>query len=107
MLKLSARIEDKGSGHGTINVSVDGRRLPNRFLVPIEHAYEFVALLNAATDLLAVCKSARSLYGHLCLGSLEAAVKYGPDYEPPTDDDWLQMRGALEAAIAKAEGPTT
>lgn len=61
-------------------------------------------LCAAAPDLLKVSKRARELYDHLSLGTLEAAVKYGPDYEPPTDYDWLQMRGALEAAIAKAEG---
>ncbi len=60
-------------------------------------------LIASAPDLLAACKEAASLYDHMALGTLEAAVKYGPDYEPPTDEDCLATRGQLEAAIAKAE----
>ena len=57
-------------------------------------------------ELLGACKAARDLYDHLALGTLEAAVKYGPNYEPPSDADWLALRSQLEAAIAKAEGST-
>lgn len=60
-------------------------------------------LLKAAPELLATAKSARDLYDRLALGTLEAAAKYGPDYEPPSDADMLKVRGDLEAAITKAE----
>lgn len=60
-------------------------------------------LIAAAPDLLKACRHAASLYDHLSLGTLEAAVKYGPNYEPPSDEDCLQVRGLLGDAIAKAE----
>ena len=53
-------------------------------------------------ELLEACKRARELYDHLALGTLEAACKYGDNYEPPTDEDWLNMRTGLEQAIANA-----
>lgn len=49
------------------------------------------------------CKRARDLYDHLALGSLEAACKYGDTCEPPTDENCLQVRGLLEAALAETE----
>jgi hypothetical protein len=60
-------------------------------------------LMAAAPKLLEACRWARYLYDQLALGPLEAAAKYGPDYTPPSDEDWLKMRGMLEAAIAEAE----
>lgn len=59
-------------------------------------------LIAAAPELLKACEAAAELYDELGLGSLEAAAKYGPDYEPPTDIECLKMREDLEAAIAKA-----
>ena len=59
-------------------------------------------LISAAPDLLDACKRARELYDHLALGTLEAACKYGDNYEPPIDEDWLNMRAGLEQAIANA-----
>jgi len=48
-------------------------------------------------------KDARDLYDHLALGPLGATAKYGPDYQPPSED-CLKVRDALEEAIAKGEG---
>ncbi len=59
-------------------------------------------LIAAAPELLEACKRARELYDHLALGTLEATCKYGDNYEPPTDEDWLNMRAGLEEAIANA-----
>lgn len=61
-------------------------------------------LIAAAPELLKACEEARNLYDHLALGTLEAAAKYGPDYEPPTDEDCLEVRDLLETVINKAEG---
>lgn len=47
------------------------------------------------------CEWARDLYDQLALGPLQAAAKYGPDYTPPTDKEWLEMRGMLEAALGE------
>lgn len=58
---------------------------------------------HVIAELLNACEGARNLYDHMALGSLEAAAKYGPDYEPPTDEDCLQVRGALESAITNAK----
>jgi len=69
-------------------------------LDPVDYAN--AQLIAAAPDLLKACQHATSLYDHLALGTLEAAVKYGPDYEPPTDEDCLRTRGLLGDAIAKA-----
>jgi hypothetical protein len=60
-------------------------------------------LIAAAPDLLEACKSAALLYDHLAMSTLEAAVKYGPDYKPPTDEDMLETRNCLNEAISKAE----
>ncbi len=57
---------------------------------------------RAASDLLAACKRAAELYDDLSIGTLEAAARYGPDYEPPTANDCLRVRGELDSAIAKA-----
>ncbi len=67
-----------------------------------EKALANACLIAAAPELLEACNEARHLYDELALGSLEAAAKYGPDYTPPTDEEWLEMRQQLEAAIAKA-----
>lgn len=60
-------------------------------------------LIVAAPKLLAACKVAADLYDHLSLGPLDAAAKYGPDYEPPTGEDMLAVRESLGLAIQKAE----
>ncbi len=59
-------------------------------------------LIAAAPELLKACQVAADLYDHLALGTLEAAAKYGPDYEPPTQSDCLEVRNLLADAIAKA-----
>ena len=62
-----------------------------------------VACMRAErNELLAACKAARSLYDVFSLGPLEAAAKYGPDYELPTDEECLRIREQLETAITKA-----
>jgi len=58
------------------------------------------------SELLEACKEAKRLYDHFSLSPLAAASKYGDNYEPPTDEEYLEMRKALEQAIAKAEGIT-
>ena len=54
--------------------------------------------------LLDACKKAAWLYDQLAMGPLDAAVKYGPDYMPPTDEQCLEIRQALHDAIIEAEG---
>ena len=48
------------------------------------------------------CQQAADLYDALALGPLDAAAKYGPDWEPPTDEQMLEVRSVLAAAL-KAE----
>ena len=60
-------------------------------------------LIASAPELLEACKEAARLYDELALSLLAAAAKYGPNYEPPTDEEWLEMRKELKQAIAKAE----
>ena len=60
-------------------------------------------LIASAPELLKACKEAARLYDHLSLSPIGAAVKYGDNYEPPTDEEYLSMRKALEQAIAKAQ----
>ncbi len=67
------------------------------------NAEDNARLIAAAPDLLVACKSAVILYDLLALSPLESAVKYGPDYIPPGDEEILAIRGELENAIAKAE----
>ena len=47
------------------------------------------------------CQQAADLYDALALGPLDAAAKYGPDWEPPTDEQMLEVRSVLAAALAK------
>ncbi len=61
-------------------------------------------LISAAPDLLEACKLACDFYDRLALSPLAGAAKYGPDYNPPTDEDCLEVRNMLENAISKAEG---
>ena len=62
-------------------------------------------LLNAAApDLYKACKRAAWLYDELALSPLAAAAKYGDTYIPPSDEDCLEIREELKAAIAKADG---
>jgi hypothetical protein len=56
------------------------------------------------TELYEALKEAAWLYDQLALSPLSAAVKYGDNYEPPTDEDCLRIRGQINDALAKAEG---
>ena len=58
---------------------------------------------EAVPHLRAAAKMAADLYDQLALGPLEAAAKYGPDYEPPTDEDCLAVRNALHMATEWAK----
>jgi hypothetical protein len=59
-------------------------------------------LIAAAPELYRACKEARLL--HLALSSLEVAARFGDNYQPPTDEDCLRVRGILEAALSSARG---
>ncbi len=63
-----------------------------------------VKAVNSYDDTLEALEQARWLYDQLSLGSLEAAVKYGDNYEPPTDEQYLEIRRMIESAITKAKG---
>jgi len=52
-----------------------------------------VALMRHALE------RAKWLYDELSLGPLGAAAKYGPDYESPTEDTCLEIRGLIEDAL--------
>ena len=60
-------------------------------------------ILESHARLLAAAKNATRLYDDFALGTLEAAAKYGPDYEPPSDAYCLKVRGDLQDAIDFAE----
>jgi dynactin complex subunit len=68
---------------------------------------EVEELSRRSSQLLVACKSAATTCDQLSLGPLDAAAKYGPDYEPPDDEYFLNVRGALAEAIAKAEADGT
>ena len=66
-------------------------------------------------DLLRECRvtinAAKKLYDALSLGPLAAAAKYGPDWEPPDEQDMLNIRQMLDdtgrrldAALAGKDG---
>jgi len=57
---------------------------------------------EVARDLLAACENAAKLYDLLAYGPLDGAAHFGPDWNPPSDEDCLAVRGQLDAAIAKA-----
>ncbi|KKN47318.1 hypothetical protein LCGC14_0664240 [marine sediment metagenome] len=57
---------------------------------------------NVYTALLEACKEARKLYDELARGPLGNAAKFGPDFEPMSDEEILEIRKALESAIATA-----
>jgi hypothetical protein len=59
---------------------------------------------NCHEELLEACKRAKWLYDQLALSPLDAAVKYGDEYKPPGEDELLDIREQIGAAIAKAEG---
>lgn len=61
---------------------------------------EILRLQERNKRLVATCKRAAELYDHLAMSPLEAAAKYGPDYEPPSDAEWLEMRQMLADAVA-------
>ncbi len=44
-------------------------------------------------------KQARRFYDELSLSPLEAVAKYGPDYEPVTDEECLEVRRMIDVAI--------
>lgn len=46
---------------------------------------------------------AKWLYDQLALSPLDAAAKYGDEYEPPTDEQCLEIREMVESAIPVAE----
>lgn len=46
---------------------------------------------------------AKWLYDELALSPLAAACKYGDEYEPATDEDCLEVREMIEAAIPVSE----
>ncbi len=48
-------------------------------------------------------EEAKRLYDLLALSPLAMAAKYGPDFEPPTDEEYLEMRAMIKAAIPVAE----
>ena len=59
-------------------------------------------------DLLKACQAAARFYDRLAIETspLDCAVAHGPDYRPPSDDEWhkmcLELRGELNTAIAAA-----
>jgi hypothetical protein len=67
-------------------------------------APSLVPLIAAAPEMYKALKDAAWLYDQMAMGPLEAAAKYGDNYEPPSDDQCLGIRAAIHAALTKAEG---
>ena len=103
MLKLSAsKVQESGI---TLAVQVfQGDHYSGTLNPRKEDEDELIALLNAATELLEMCKNTRCLYDHLLVGPLQVVCKHGNEHEEPTVEDLLQLRETLECLIAKAEG---
>ena len=64
-------------------------------------------LSAVAQTLLNAVEHAAEMYDELALGPLGAAAKYGPDYTPPSDDDWLALRQELQDAATLARTTPT
>ena len=64
------------------------------------HAPAIVAALRWGERAKVVLRQTARMYDDLSLGTLEAAAKYGPDYEPLTDDEILAARSAIDALLA-------
>lgn len=104
-LTLRAQIEGRFKGGTRVHVS-QNRALAGFLMIDDEFADQVVGILNAGADLLAACKAEIELDDYLALGPLGAAAKYGPDhdFEIRADRQCHEVRGLLEAAVAKA-GP--
>ena len=80
----------------------DGNHLPMRIKHCPRHA--------AADKMYEACQEGKKLYDYLATATspLDAAVKYGPDFDPPTDQEvsemCLRVRGLFERALAAADG---
>jgi hypothetical protein len=107
-LKLTAKIDQLSTRNALIGVTLNGRRV-GTLVIERQHAPQAVGIINAGTELAAVCKRAKDLYDYIALGPMGAACKYGPehDYGRWTDEDMLKLRSDLETALAiyKAETP--
>ena len=93
---------DKAKKHPWIVTCTDKRLGCQNPLVEVGYKPN-AHLIAAAPELLEACKEAARLYDHFSLSPLAAASKYGDNYEPPTQEEYLEMRKILEQAIAKAE----
>jgi hypothetical protein len=59
-------------------------------------------LMAAAPEMYKALKGAAWLYDQMAMGPLEAAAKYGDTYEPPSNAQCLEIRGAIQIALDKA-----
>ena len=103
--RLPWHIRD-GAEEGEYHVCTSGRtiavcdaRPPDECKVNSDY---IIHACNQYPKLVAACKEAARLYDHLAMGTIEGAAKYGPDYEPPSDDEWLAFREMLEDALKSA-----
>jgi len=59
--------------------------------------------INNLRPMVKALQKAAKMYDELALSPLESAAKYGPDHEPPKDEDWLAMRQRI-ATVLQAVG---
>lgn len=77
--------------------------------VDIKDVVNFILDQSGFDKLLEACKEGAKYYDWLAVvtGPLSAAVKYGPDFTPPTNeelyDECMRVRGLFEAAIAEVD----
>ena len=92
-------IQIKQQGGGAIAAVMEDVRRANA-----EHLKLCWNSHDSRDALLEACKGARKLYDEMARGPLGNAAKFGPDFEPMSDEDILEIRKALEDAIATTEG---
>ena len=63
--------------------------------------------VNAHETLIAVLEAAIHIYDELSLSSLALTAKFGPDYEPPSVEELIELRRAIAGAIALAKKEAT
>lgn len=64
---------------------------------------KYERLLKEHKLLVEAVKGAIWLYDEMAMSPLEAAAKHGPDYTPPSDEDCLEVRKALQDALSSVQ----
>lgn len=76
---------------------------PNPFTIAKSLKQNTERLQNQQKILVDAIKGAIWLYDEMAMSPFEAAAKHGPDYTPPSDEDCLEVRKALQDALSSVQ----